>query len=288
MWLIAVHGEHSDYVRNLTAQPQVRIRHLGRWQRATATVHPMDPERLRSFGLYARMGPATLGIEPRMVRLESDQDFAHLPGDTSPSPRSHSRSSPSASGRAFVTGDDDLMSRPTIEKATAHRIQVTAAKIPSELDDADYIDIFDVTYPSPDDRTPEQLARSALDATPVTIGESIRLIHRLALGFQLGPRKVADHILGWRIIESTDAVLRLRAESRLMTGTLVLTRTGPASARLISALQYKDDAARYVWRLVGPIHRLAAPVLLKSAQSVPKLSRGANQHGNIDGPWEAR
>jgi deazaflavin-dependent oxidoreductase (nitroreductase family) len=69
-WVIAVHGEHASFVRNIAAHPRVRLRLRGRWHEATATVQPMDPEIVRHFNIYARMGPKTLGIEPRLVRLQ--------------------------------------------------------------------------------------------------------------------------------------------------------------------------------------------------------------------------
>ena len=41
-WLVAEHGAHSDYVRNLLANPQVRIKLRHRWIRGTATLLPGD------------------------------------------------------------------------------------------------------------------------------------------------------------------------------------------------------------------------------------------------------
>jgi deazaflavin-dependent oxidoreductase (nitroreductase family) len=69
-WLIAVHGEHSAFARNIAAEPRVRLRLRGRWRQGTAAVVPMDPAVVSRFGVYARMGPRSLGIEPRLVRVE--------------------------------------------------------------------------------------------------------------------------------------------------------------------------------------------------------------------------
>ena len=69
-WVIAVHGRHSDFVRNLEAQPQVRFRLRGRWHRGVASVHPMDPAIVRRFSVYAQSGPKTLGIDPVLVRID--------------------------------------------------------------------------------------------------------------------------------------------------------------------------------------------------------------------------
>jgi deazaflavin-dependent oxidoreductase (nitroreductase family) len=69
-WLIAVHGRHSGWVKNVEARPEVRIRIRGRWRTARATVRPWDEALARRFNRYARLGPATLGIDPALVRVE--------------------------------------------------------------------------------------------------------------------------------------------------------------------------------------------------------------------------
>ena len=70
LWLISVHGRHADWVRNLEAMPQVRIRLSGHWHHAHATVHDYDQATVRRFNLYARSGPRTLGIDPALVRVQ--------------------------------------------------------------------------------------------------------------------------------------------------------------------------------------------------------------------------
>jgi deazaflavin-dependent oxidoreductase (nitroreductase family) len=70
VWLISVHGRHAHWVRNLEAQPKVRIKLSGRWHDACATVHGYDESIIRRFNLYARSGPRTLGIDPTLVRVE--------------------------------------------------------------------------------------------------------------------------------------------------------------------------------------------------------------------------
>lgn len=70
VWLNSVHGRHADWVRNLEATPEVRIKLSGRWHEALASVHEYDEAAARRFNLYARTGPRTLGIEPALVRVE--------------------------------------------------------------------------------------------------------------------------------------------------------------------------------------------------------------------------
>jgi deazaflavin-dependent oxidoreductase (nitroreductase family) len=51
-WVVAEHGNHAGYVRNITANPNVRVCVRGRWRDARAEAVPEDdPEaRLDSFG----------------------------------------------------------------------------------------------------------------------------------------------------------------------------------------------------------------------------------------------
>ena len=70
MWLNAVHGRHSAWVRNIEANPTVRIRVRRRWREATASVHPIDPQVQAKFNRYARSGPRLMGMDPLMVRLD--------------------------------------------------------------------------------------------------------------------------------------------------------------------------------------------------------------------------
>lgn len=68
MWLIATHGRHAHYVRNLEAEPRVRWRHHGRWREGTATLHPMSARSLSDFNPYARFG-MKFAIDPVLVKV---------------------------------------------------------------------------------------------------------------------------------------------------------------------------------------------------------------------------
>jgi deazaflavin-dependent oxidoreductase (nitroreductase family) len=69
MWLIAAHGRHAGWVRNLEASSAVRIKHRGRWRNGTATAHSMDAMQLSRFNAYARSGPKLIGMDPLLVRV---------------------------------------------------------------------------------------------------------------------------------------------------------------------------------------------------------------------------
>ena len=72
-WVIAVHGEASDFVRNLKADPRVRFKTRGRWHTGRACAEPVSEDRLAHFGAYARGGMRAVGIEPCFVRIELDR-----------------------------------------------------------------------------------------------------------------------------------------------------------------------------------------------------------------------
>lgn len=75
-WLIAVHGRHASFTRNIADDPRVRLKLRGRWHEGRARVVLMDDDVLRRFNRYARLGPRTIGIEPRLVRIELSGDGA--------------------------------------------------------------------------------------------------------------------------------------------------------------------------------------------------------------------
>ncbi len=75
-WLIAVHGEHSAFARNISADPHVRLKVKGRWLSGTARLTPYDPTTVARFSTYARTGPSKLGIEPKLIRIELDPSAA--------------------------------------------------------------------------------------------------------------------------------------------------------------------------------------------------------------------
>jgi deazaflavin-dependent oxidoreductase (nitroreductase family) len=46
VWIVAEHGHQAAYVRNIAADPEVRIRRRRRWQPARAEIADRDPEEL--------------------------------------------------------------------------------------------------------------------------------------------------------------------------------------------------------------------------------------------------
>jgi deazaflavin-dependent oxidoreductase (nitroreductase family) len=73
VWVNSVHGRNATWVRNIEADPAVRIKLGGRWRDGHATIHPYEEEVVSRFNAYAAAGPKTLGIDgvdPALIRIE--------------------------------------------------------------------------------------------------------------------------------------------------------------------------------------------------------------------------
>jgi len=71
-WIVAEHGRSSAYVRNIEANPRVRIRIGRRWRSGTATVLVGDDPRLRQRHM-SRLNAATvraMGTDLVTVRVD--------------------------------------------------------------------------------------------------------------------------------------------------------------------------------------------------------------------------
>ncbi|MGH3958133.1 nitroreductase/quinone reductase family protein, partial [Mycobacterium sp.] len=73
-WMVSEHGEHSDYVHNIKANPAVRVRIHGRWRNGTAHLLPDDDprERLRSLPRLNSAGVRTMGTDLLTIRVDLD------------------------------------------------------------------------------------------------------------------------------------------------------------------------------------------------------------------------
>jgi len=58
-WIVSEYGDKSQYVRNIQAHPEVRVRIRGRWHTGTAHLLPQDDARARLRTL-PRMNSATV------------------------------------------------------------------------------------------------------------------------------------------------------------------------------------------------------------------------------------
>lgn len=60
-WLIAVHGVHASFAKNIAAHPRVRLKLDGRWRAGSASLEPLDQTMLRRFSPLRPNGPANDG-----------------------------------------------------------------------------------------------------------------------------------------------------------------------------------------------------------------------------------
>jgi deazaflavin-dependent oxidoreductase (nitroreductase family) len=71
-WLVSEFGERSQYVRNIKADPRVRVRIRGRWHTGTAHLMPDDDTtvRLRSLPLMNSAAVRAIGAGQLTVRVD--------------------------------------------------------------------------------------------------------------------------------------------------------------------------------------------------------------------------
>ena len=130
----------------------------------------------------------------------------------------------------------------------------------------DYADAFEARVAGPDNRSAEQWVRSGLEQAPWAIRLGVVVVHRFVIGFRLGPRSSPDHVLGWRIVTSQHDLVQLEAVSPLGRGVMVARRPDETTAVLTTFLfRTRPVLASLVWAIVGPVHRRAAPYLMRRA-----------------------
>ena len=74
-WLVAEHGRRAHYVRNIEADPRVRVKVRRRWRIGTAHVMPDDDPRERQRRIGLRFNAAVvraMGTELVSVRIDLD------------------------------------------------------------------------------------------------------------------------------------------------------------------------------------------------------------------------
>jgi deazaflavin-dependent oxidoreductase (nitroreductase family) len=76
LWIVAEHGRNAGYVRNIQADPTVRIKIGRRWRTGTAHVMPDDDPRarLRSMPALNAAVVRVMGTDPLTVRIDLDRE----------------------------------------------------------------------------------------------------------------------------------------------------------------------------------------------------------------------
>jgi deazaflavin-dependent oxidoreductase (nitroreductase family) len=73
-WFVSEHGEKSQYVRNIQAQPRVRVRIKGKWHAGTAHLVPQDDPRRRLAKLPRLNSAAVLALSTDLLTLRVELD----------------------------------------------------------------------------------------------------------------------------------------------------------------------------------------------------------------------
>ena len=71
-WFVSEFGDKSQYVKNIQADPKVRVRLKGKWHSGTAHLVPDDDphERLRSLPKFNSFGVRTFGTNLLTIRVD--------------------------------------------------------------------------------------------------------------------------------------------------------------------------------------------------------------------------
>jgi Protein of unknown function (DUF2867) len=165
--------------------------------------------------------------------------------------------------RALVIGSGGhrVVVRWTLRRIAA---RVFAERAAADDAAADYVDVFEVPVSHDDSRTAGQTLRDALGSAPGIGGGLVLWIHRHILRFRLGPYSSPEHMIGWSIADSDCDEIVLATDGWLMRAQLRLRREDGRRAVLTTRLHYRHKvAARAVWAVVGPLHRVIAPELMK-------------------------
>lgn len=75
-WIVAEHGRHADYVRNIERDPRVRVKVRGQWRTGTAHVLPGEDPRARLRALRRPINDVALramASELLVVRVDLDR-----------------------------------------------------------------------------------------------------------------------------------------------------------------------------------------------------------------------
>lgn len=124
----------------------------------------------------------------------------------------------------------------------------------------DYADAFEVRLPEPDPYPPETWVRAGLDAIPGFVDRVVGL-----LGFSEASASSADHVSGFRIVESGPEVLHIETSLPLMRVAMVGRNVGQARRRLTTIVSYERPVlARLVFAIIGIGHRLAVRQVIAS------------------------
>jgi hypothetical protein len=157
----------------------------------------------------------------------------------------------------------------------ARRVEVAETGDP--LGRSDYASAFAVSRRAGDERSAEQWARAAFEGAPAALRTFVVVGWRYGLGFRLGPRGSAAHVLGWKIASSTPEVVVLTLQSPLVTAHKVV-RVDAARVAMTTFVRYERAPARALWSAAAPVHHRTEPYLLGRAAASPRPAEALSSH----------
>jgi deazaflavin-dependent oxidoreductase (nitroreductase family) len=89
LWIVTEHGRKAAYVRNIEADPRVRVRAGRRWRSGTATLLPDEDWRALQRRLPSKLSSATvrlMGTDHLTIRVDLDPAQG-APRSAGPAPR---------------------------------------------------------------------------------------------------------------------------------------------------------------------------------------------------------
>jgi deazaflavin-dependent oxidoreductase (nitroreductase family) len=67
--VLSVYGDSAVFVKNIRANPRVRVKRRGRWREGTVEVIEVTSETVADLGLYARRVLLRIASDPKVVRV---------------------------------------------------------------------------------------------------------------------------------------------------------------------------------------------------------------------------
>ena len=143
---------------------------------------------------------------------------------------------------------------------------------------ANYAVAFALTEEGVQHWTPLHWARAVFEDAPAALRWFVVFGWRRVLGLRLAPRSTKGHVLGWAIADG-DLVagsVALTAQSRFLQASNIVT-VEATTVTWVTLVHYSGAAARPLWAIARPIHRLTIPYLLARAADAMVQAAGSDE-----------
>jgi hypothetical protein len=143
---------------------------------------------------------------------------------------------------------------------------------------ANYAVAFALTEPGVESRTPLQWARAVFEDAPAALRWFVVFGWRHVLGLRLGPRPSDGHVLGWAISggDLVEGSVALTAQSPFLRASNIVA-VEETTVTWVTLVHYSGAAARPLWAIARPIHRLTIPYRLGRAADAMRQDAGSDE-----------